>query len=140
MKRITIILGISHALFIGAAVACYADKLLVGIFLGLVAVFVRMMVPYPRTIAEKGARNILSYIERLGWLILILWLYRVGLGELVDNACAERFSTLPILGIVIVLTISFIKDWMWILQLPKSEIEAFYTKAKPPLSLPASRT
>ena len=91
-----------------------------------------MMVPYSRRIANKSTRKIFSGIELLGWVILYLWLDKVGLDELIDKACAERFSTLPIVGVSVILSVASIRDWKRMFGLSNDEVETFYAKKAEP--------
>jgi len=136
MNRIRVILGISHVLFVGAAVALYADEPIVisilGVPLFLVACFVRMMVPYPKAepkkIAENVTQKVLSVMQFLGLFLVIYWLFDIGLIDigLIDKVLAERFSALPIIGFSVLITSAFIRDWRWMLGLSNDEVEAFY--------------
>lgn len=128
MKRVYFILGFAHVLFVGAAVAFYAGNPIVACFLGVLAAFGRMMAPSQKKIDEKGTRKVLQLMELLGWFLMFLWLSDNGLDELIDKAWSERFSARPIVGISVILTVVFIRDWRWMLGLSNDEVIAFYAK------------
>lgn len=125
MKRLRLILALSHGCFAVGAVGLYANP--DSMFGALIAVgaFTRWMVPY----RPKHVEAPLFFLLKYGFiLLLVYWLMDNGLSDVMKRAWHDRLSIRPITFFTSILLYLIAKDWLYFTKKTPSEVNSFYDK------------
>lgn len=123
MKRLYLILGISHAILIAGAVSFFVTPSFTAAFGMISGLFIRGMIPYETV---KESRRLERSISSLLTIIFANWLCGFGLSDVFEKAWQARFAARPLSLLTTCIVYLTVTDWLWLLNQTQESISEFY--------------